>query len=231
MSVIGAILASAGIGALGGLLGTGIQGAINFGLQKDSQNFNSVEAEKSRDFIANENLIARDFNASEAQKNRDFQQFMAQNGVQMKIDDMRAAGINPAIAGGFQGATASGGSQASVGPSTASVAHDSPNAVNNPGNFMLPFLKSVANNADLNQMLKDFTHEARKEQRAKDMQIAEYVNSVLTENEMKLDKTFERFHRYGYTDDEIKYYIQHAVFNDDMPEEHFQHYLRKKPRY
>lgn len=98
--MLGGLAAAAGVGALGGLIGTGIQGGINYGLQKDAQAFNAAEALRQREWSSNENAINRDFNANEAQKARDFNEMMARNGVQMRVEDMKKAGINPALAGG-----------------------------------------------------------------------------------------------------------------------------------
>lgn len=103
--------AMAGIGAIGGLASAGVQGLVNYGLQKDAQAFNAQQAQ-----------LGRDFSAQEAQKNRDFQQYMAANGVSMKVDDLKRAGINPALAGGFSGSVATGGSAGGTAPTASSSA-------------------------------------------------------------------------------------------------------------
>lgn len=79
---LGAATALAG----GSLLGTGIQAGINYGMQKDQQAFNALEAEKQRAW----------------------QERMSSTAIQRQVADMKAAGINPALAGASGAATPSG---------------------------------------------------------------------------------------------------------------------------
>lgn len=83
--------------------------------EREQNEFNAFEAQKSRDF--QESLFQRgnDFNAQQAQLNRDFQASQYQTAVK----DMRAAGINPAMAvGGVSGLSGASATAASA-PSAA----------------------------------------------------------------------------------------------------------------
>lgn len=70
--------------------------------------FNSAQAEATRNF-----------NSSEAQKNRDFQEMMSNTAYQRAFEDMRKAGLNPYLAYSQGGASSPSGSV--LGGSTAST--------------------------------------------------------------------------------------------------------------
>ena len=82
---LGAGAAISGVaGAAGSLASTGIQYLANKSLQEDAQAFNAQEAATARQFAHDEAQLARDFEASKYQRT---------------VQDMKAAGINPASVG------------------------------------------------------------------------------------------------------------------------------------
>lgn len=124
MSIIGGLLAGAGIGAglnvAGGILnsatgavGQGISNLISGGTWKQSgaqiaQNeFNASEAQKARDAVIAENAL-----------DRSFQERMSNTAITRQVADMQKAGINPAMAfagGGANGASTPSGGHGSPG--------------------------------------------------------------------------------------------------------------------
>lgn len=114
----GLAIASGAESAVGGL--------VNYGLQKDSQAFNAAEAEKTRNWEAEQAAITREYNSAEAQKSRDWNEYMASSSYQRSVADMKAAGINPASLGGNGTASPVGfgtSAQASAGMPSARSAH------------------------------------------------------------------------------------------------------------
>jgi len=105
-SIVPGLASSAGAGLLNRV----------FGLSKaeNQQNaFNANEAAKNRQFQAMQAENQNAFNASQAQLNRDFQAEQSATQWQRGVADMRAAGLNPALAYGQGGASAMSGSAAS----------------------------------------------------------------------------------------------------------------------
>ena len=57
---------------------------------------------------------ANAFSAEEAQKNRDWQEEMSNTAIQRQMNDLQAAGLNPALAANYSGASTPSGSYASA---------------------------------------------------------------------------------------------------------------------
>lgn len=81
--------------------------------------FQSIQNQITQEHLTGAQQEANAFTASEAQKQRDWEEQMSNTAYQRQVADMRAAGINPALAmsGGSGASTPSGSSAASVAPS------------------------------------------------------------------------------------------------------------------
>lgn len=111
-----------------GLASAGGSGLLSqiFGLsraERQQNQFNAFEAQKNRDFQAQQVANQNAFAANEAQLNRDFQADQAATQYQRGVADMKAAGLNPALAYGQGGASAMSGSMAAApAPASGSAA-------------------------------------------------------------------------------------------------------------
>ena len=129
--MLGGLLAGAGLGALGKMVGSvvgGVSSAVGTGIsnlvsggswrrsgaQIAADNYNANEAQKARDAVSQENLL-----------NREWQEQMSNTAISRQVADMKNAGINPAMAfagGGANGASTPSGAASAPGSTAHSVA-------------------------------------------------------------------------------------------------------------
>lgn len=150
----------------GSMLGaSALQGWFQQQLQEDAQNFEAEQNSLNRDFTANQNALSRDWSSSENQKNRDFQDYLRSTAYQTQVEDMKKAGLNPALMSGTTSlASSSGGSSIGAVSGTPSMSSSPVGPANTFGNALVKAITDIAfskeNRRDTQEAFNDYVDEA-----------------------------------------------------------------------
>lgn len=139
----------------------------NMQMQKDAQEYNADQARIDREFQASQVTGQQSYNSLEAQKNRDYQTQMSNTAYTRAVSDMKNAGLNPMLTVTQGGASSPSGATASGAAASGAHGSISPNRAVNPpqmGNSMAAAMNSaslfadVANKLEQNELLKAQIH-------------------------------------------------------------------------